>query len=241
MKKNNDFPKSTFSCGICEKKKTEIPYNKNLKDLLYMELCCDAYCVQCIEQQANKYIKKPDDALFKCIKCLKDVNVYSLLDALEEKLGDFIFDKYRKVFLQKKPENNKKIAKNDNDECCLGENYINECQDNYDDRCCDGNEEFKENEIKEENIEEKSNLTENELNAKLIKDKGYKKCPNCQTMIEKYIGCNIIICETEKCQKKIRFCYCCQQIIKSRNEEFNHFPKGIFKPCVEGVQKEKFN
>lgn len=239
--KKNFLPKDEFCCDNCNKKKTEIPYNKNFKVRDYYEPCCTVYCVQCLTNQLEKYIEKNDNAFFKC-KCSRDVDIFILEDVLglESILFNKVFEKY-----QKKIATNAIANKPVDNSCCMEEKN-NNCQDIIEDDCCGNNDECKENkenDLKEEDIEEKNNLnlTEEELNAKLIKEKGYKKCPNCLTLIEKLKGCNIIRCETEKCQKKIKFCYCCQELLKKQEHEEKHFPNGIFKACLNGFKNEKFN
>lgn len=81
--------------------------------------------------------------------------------------------------------------------------------------------------------------TEHEkLFKELLKEKGWKQCPVCNTTVEKTKGCNYILCQSLHCQKKTSFCYICGKQIKSKEEENEHFPNGIFDQCVE-INKKK--
>lgn len=57
----------------------------------------------------------------------------------------------------------------------------------------------------------------------LIFKMGWKRCPNCNCVIEK-IGraCNYLYCESKTCQKKTVFCYTCGKKIKNPKTHFKN-------------------
>lgn len=80
-------------------------------------------------------------------------------------------------------------------------------------------------------LEYQKKYNENESFDLLRKEKGWKKCPVCHSIIEKIRDCNAVTCSSMKCQKKTIFCYLCEKFLEKDKIE-SHFLKGEYKDCI---------
>ena len=54
--------------------------------------------------------------------------------------------------------------------------------------------------------------TVDDIFEKLMKEKKWRRCPNCQFVIEKTEYCNFMRCRLSICQKRFCFCYCVEKV-----------------------------
>ena len=69
--------------------------------------------------------------------------------------------------------------------------------------------------------------------ADLMKEKDWKKCPKCQSAVEKQAGCKYMTC---RC--KCKFCYICGRELKHREQHYSHFSNGPFGNTCHGNKKD---
>jgi len=82
--------------------------------------------------------------------------------------------------------------------------------------------------------EEKEKNEENEDPKKFLK---YTKCPVCQAPIEKVGGCNLMRCESFRCQRKTSFCYLCGDKLNSETEKTHFYGNNQFTQCIKSKNK----
>ena len=216
----------TIKCEICFEDRAPT-------DFIHL-LCNHSFCKSCLAQDWTEKInlKKIDESFIKCSLCNLPINYY----ILKQNLSKEVFERYEAAkfeFFQVQNEiNEKKVI------CpqCMTVSMIWKDADYF--KCptckrkmcsqedCYGQWEKHE---KLDCLQFRKKFNDNDLEKfrKLQKAQGWTPCPRCQTVIEKTGNCNIIRCESGKCQKKTVFCYLCGKAL-TEAETKTHFIKDEF-------------
>lgn len=96
-------------------------------------------------------------------------------------------------------------------------------------------EKSKENLKNDETLKNKKSVNKNNSENQLI------ECPTCQKIIEKRKGINLVICDSQKCAKKTKFCYFCKSFLTSSEEVYHFSNKNLFSKCKEFNKIHKKN
>lgn len=236
MNKSDDFNSNRFKCPICLE---EIETNNIIK------LNCDhVFCKECIKKLCEEKITSQMLNEITCAQenCNKPINYYIIKTLISKE----DFEKYDGILLNQmevKNEQNQQNEKKEKKVVCPSCENVNffiwenaeyftcpKCNKKF---CaqekCYGLWEEHEKITCEQYYKKRQNDNE-KLFQELLKKEGWKLCPVCHATIEKAKGCYLMKCESQKCQKKVSFCYLCGEQVKDHDK---HFPNGIFKECIK--------
>lgn len=68
---------------------------------------------------------------------------------------------------------------------------------------------------------------------RLLLENNWKRCPKCNTPIEKIKTCNYIVCSSKLCQKKTIFCYICGELLNENQIKSHYTESNYYKLCEE--------
>lgn len=230
---------------------------ENNEDFVHLS-CYHEFCKNCLIKDWTLKIKtrQISDNFLKCLseKCKTPINYY----ILKANLPTAIFEQYENYLLEQYTTDSK-IEKGINCPKCSQLSIIHKASQYFNCPLCrikfcanekclgfwQDHEKFTCQEYLE-NREKKnkgSGFTQKQFESYILENK-LRRCPICETIIEKINNCNYLTCESQKCQKKTVFCYICGEILKFNQINTHYKNSNYYSTCEKKreieLQKIKF-
>jgi len=257
---NPDKKSSKISFSKIEKKPYEIP-DKSQENVIpekeieekcqclkgkksFTLACGHDICLYCLEKLIRKKLRK-ELLRFQCPFEEKELKITEeMMEFIEMK------EKYQVIFKELKAKE-KTNDENDNFFKELSENSnfmdflsIREMTDSSK-NSSDKEEETKENYIKTDK-KHREDVKNNEETEEIYKkrtdirpDNPFLKCPKCFVFFNGVRKGNLIVCDSEKCSKKTKFCFCCRQVLQDSELSIHFENESVYSKCKNEPNSSK--